>query len=174
MPGNSQQAIAVPHIATAPPAPPLGFDGGEAEGRAVRGGAGMRATMPLSAALIDELRDALGREWVDQLLRATKRGAAKVYLAELSTDGQLLEWGRPPSGQRARLVGGRCVIDARTGRMGGGVPPCGSLQPGCTAGNSTPDSALAAGPGNGERVGERVGGYRARPVNAGGARWRSS
>lgn len=68
---------------------------------------GMRAAMPQCAAMVDGLRQDFGGEVIDALLRRAQRGAAVVYLAELADDGTVREWGRAPSGRRARVVDGQ-------------------------------------------------------------------
>jgi len=69
--------------------------------------------MPETAALVDELRAALGATIVDAILRATRRGGRSFYAAELGADGVLREWGRAPSGRRAVVQGGQVVLAGR-------------------------------------------------------------
>lgn len=73
---------------------------------AARPAVDLRATMPLTAALVDELRAAFGRPAVDAMLKRCAKGQARAYFAELGADGQLREWGRAPSGTRAVVVAG--------------------------------------------------------------------
>ena len=77
---------------------------------AARAGGDLRATMPQTAEMIDGLREAFGRTVIDAILRATSKGRPQAYFAELGADGQLREWGRAPSGQRALVVGDRVVM----------------------------------------------------------------
>lgn len=74
--------------------------------------------MPETAALVDELRAALGATIVDAILRATQRGGRAFYAAELGADGTLREWGRAPSGRRAVVQGGQVVLGRRADGLG--------------------------------------------------------
>lgn len=89
---------------------PRALDGAGGLLAAVPQGDGLRVQMPATAALVDELRAALGATIVDAILRATKRGERAFYAAELHADGTLREWGRAPSGRRAVVQGGRVVL----------------------------------------------------------------
>lgn len=62
--------------------------------------------MPQTAAAIDSLRQALGREWASRILHQT---AGWCYGWERCADGVLREFGARPDGQRARLVDGQVV-----------------------------------------------------------------
>ena len=74
--------------------------------------------MPLTAAIVDDLRQALGAGVVDAILRGTRQGRPMFYAAEVGADGQLREWGRAPSGQRGVVVDGVVVL-ADGGRAAG-------------------------------------------------------
>lgn len=52
--------------------------------------------MPATAALIDELRTALGVELVDKALRRAKTGAGVFYAVERLADGTVCTFGQPP------------------------------------------------------------------------------
>lgn len=61
----------------------------------------LRDVMPQTAALIDELRAQFGREVIDTIVLAGKRGRPVFYAAELGPDGQLREFGTAPGRRRA-------------------------------------------------------------------------
>ena len=120
----------------------------------------MRETMPETAALVDELRQALGAAVVDRAIRAAAKGGSAFYAAELTADGELLEFGRTADGQRARAGGGTLTWPAPAGRRWpvphrlAGTPtptPNGSSPASRRAGNSSPDRALVSA--------GRLGGY---------------
>ena len=77
----------------------------------------LRADMPQTAKLIDDLRAAFGREYVDALLLRAKQGHGGFYAAEISPqDGRLVEFGstarfgRGPDGRRASVEEGVVVL----------------------------------------------------------------
>lgn len=94
---------------------PMAQEGAATVPSPTAGGTAMRQRMPATAALVDELRAALGREAVDTLLRDTARGGRRFYAAEL-VDGQLREWGRAPSGRVAAVSDGQVVLVRASGR----------------------------------------------------------
>lgn len=94
---------------------PMAQEGGATVPPAAAGGTALRQRMPATAALVDELRAALGRAAVDALLRDTARGKRRFYAAEL-VDGELREWGRAPSGRVAEVRDGQVVLVRASGR----------------------------------------------------------
>ena len=80
----------------------------------MKGGA-LREAMPRTAALVDELRRALGVEWADRLVRAGMQGKPAFYAAEVCGDGTVREFGTSPSGQRPALRDGSLVWPERGG-----------------------------------------------------------
>jgi hypothetical protein len=70
----------------------------------------MREVMPATAAWVDALRAQFGRECIDALMLAGKRGRRVFYAAEVGPDGVLREFGTAPSGARARVVDGKVVL----------------------------------------------------------------
>jgi len=75
-----------------------------------RSGASLRAQMPQTAEIIDQLREVLSRTVVDAILRSVAKGQAQAYFAEVVEGGAVREWGRAPSGRRAGVVGGELVM----------------------------------------------------------------
>ena len=78
--------------------------------------------MPQTAKLIDDLRAAFGREYVDALLLRAKQGQGGFYAAEISPqDGRLVEfgstarYGRGPDGRRASVEDGNVVLPEEGG-----------------------------------------------------------
>lgn len=62
--------------------------------------------MPATAALFAELRQSLGKDLVDGLVRRAAAGQPGVYVAELGRDGVQREFGRLASGRRCVLARG--------------------------------------------------------------------
>lgn len=61
----------------------------------------LREVMPQTAAIVDELRQALGREWADRLVLGGKQGRGTFWTREQCPDGQVREFGsRHQEGQR--------------------------------------------------------------------------
>ena len=71
----------------------------------------LRDTMPHTAAIVDELRQVLGAAVVDRALRDAARGGRAFYAAEIGPAGELLQFGAPADGRRARIEGGQLVRD---------------------------------------------------------------
>lgn len=55
--------------------------------------------MPQCTAIVDELRATFGAQCIDQAMRRAQRGWGVCYLAELTPDGQVLDWGRQAPGK---------------------------------------------------------------------------
>lgn len=53
----------------------------------------LRELMPETAALVDELRQALGREWADRLVLGGKQGKGTFWAQETGPDGVVREFG---------------------------------------------------------------------------------
>lgn len=67
----------------------------------------LRAVMPKTASLVDELRAAFGDTLVDNLLRRGKVGQGGFYAAEIGPDGVFREYGSTQGGRHCHVVGGR-------------------------------------------------------------------
>lgn len=84
----------------------------------------LREAMPETAQLFADLRVMLGEAIVDALLRRTVAGHSGVYVAELSADGSVREFGRLADGRR-------CVASAGVlrwvDRQGRAVPSAAEL-----------------------------------------------
>lgn len=113
----------------------------------------LRDTMPEAAALVDELRAALGAAVVDRAIKAAGKGGSAFYVAELGADGQLREFGRTASGQRAHVAAGAVAWPAPAGTRwpiparleGTPTPtPSGSSPAPRHAGNSCPVQPLVS------------------------------
>lgn len=61
----------------------------------------LRESMPQVAQWIDELRAQFGKEAIDRIVLAGKRGERRFYAAEIGPDGVMREFGTAPSGRRA-------------------------------------------------------------------------
>ena len=53
----------------------------------------LRELMPQTAAIVDELRQALGREWADRLVLGGKQGKGSFWAEEIGPDGVRREFG---------------------------------------------------------------------------------
>lgn len=53
----------------------------------------MRELMPQTAAIVDELRQALGTDWANRLLRQGQAGRGGFWAQETGPDGVLREFG---------------------------------------------------------------------------------
>jgi len=84
------------------------------------GGGVLRETMPKVAQMVDELRQALGRELVDRQIAKGMKGQGTFYAWERGTDGVLRDCGSWRDGKRVQLVDGQVVPPAWTK----GVAPC--------------------------------------------------
>lgn len=49
--------------------------------------------MPATAALVDELRQALGKEWADRVVLGGKQGKRTFWARETCPDGEVREFG---------------------------------------------------------------------------------
>lgn len=58
-----------------------------------KGSGSLRAVMPETAAIVDELRQALGREWADRLVLGGKQGRGTFRCVEQCPDGVQREFG---------------------------------------------------------------------------------
>jgi hypothetical protein len=59
---------------------------------------GLRQLMPVTAEIVDELRQWLGREFVDEQIRQGKRGRPTFWARETGPDGVVREFGSRPAG----------------------------------------------------------------------------
>lgn len=62
----------------------------------------LRAVMPETAAIVDELRQVLGQAWADRLVLGGKQGKGTFLAVERCPDGQTRSFGsiRPLGGRR--------------------------------------------------------------------------
>lgn len=61
----------------------------------------LREVMPVTAGIVDDLRQALGREWADRLVLGGKQGKGTFWSRETCPDGVVREFGsRRPTGAR--------------------------------------------------------------------------
>lgn len=70
----------------------------------------LREVMPQTAAIVDDLRVMLGKEWADRIVLGGKLGRRTFYCAEIGADGVLREFGTSPSGRRGVVVDGRVEL----------------------------------------------------------------
>ena len=75
----------------------------------------MRDRMPVTAQWVDLLRLWLGKEAADALIKRSMAGQGtralgSFYVAELTDEGELLEFGSTIDGRRAVVVDGRPVL----------------------------------------------------------------
>ena len=59
--------------------------------------------MPETAAIVDELRAALGKEWADRLVLGGKQGKGTFWAQETGPDGVVREFGSRPRDRRRNV-----------------------------------------------------------------------
>ena len=62
----------------------------------------LREVMPGTAAIVDELRQVLGREWADRIVLGGKQGRGTFWARETGPDGVVREFGSRRPGRAAK------------------------------------------------------------------------